>query len=171
MKERPLFRPAASADIPTLQSLARVIWHEAYEDIIALDQIAYMLDLMYATDVIAGELASGTVWEIIEHNGKACGFISYGFSENRAVKLSKIYISAEARGTGVSGTALERVIAYARENGRTSVYLTVNKQNRRAIRAYEKNGFSIVSATVFDIGHNFFMDDYVMSRAVPLIQE
>ena len=48
------------------------------------------------------------------------------------------------------------------ENDRNCVYLTVNKGNKRAIRAYEKSGFSITESVVTDIGHGFVMDDYIM---------
>lgn len=165
--ERPLFRPATPADIPVLQSLAHAIWHEAYADMISSEQIAYMLDLMYADHVIADEIRSGTVWEIIERNGNACGFVSFGLADNNAVKLSKIYIHQNVRGSGIAEIALRRVIAYAQENKRAAVYLTVNKQNNRAIRAYEKSGFVIADSAVFDIGNNFVMDDYIMQFLLP----
>lgn len=162
MGERLLFRSATPADIPLLQSLAHAIWHEAYRGIITPEQIAYMLRMMYSDRAIADEIARGIVWEIIEHNGNACGFISYSLADNNVVKLSKVYFKAGARGVGLARVALERIIDYARDNRRTSVHLTVNKQNRRAIRAYEKSGFVIADAAVFDIGNNFVMDDYIM---------
>lgn len=158
----PVFRTATPADIQTLQILAREIWREAYAGMITPEQIAYMLELMYADHVIAGEISSGMVWEIIELNGNACGFISYGMADNNAVKLSKIYIHKDTRGRGLAKAALQRIIDYACDNRRTSVYLTVNKQNRRAIRAYEKSSFVIADSAVFDIGNGFVMDDYIM---------
>lgn len=162
----PVFRTATATDIPTLQSLAHAIWHEAYEGIISTDQIAYMLEMMYSESVIAQELAQGVRWEIIADDNEDCGFISYEFAANNEVKLSKIYVRKEARGSGIAATALHRVAAYAEENGRHSVFLTVNKQNQRAIRAYEKFGFRIADATVFAIGGGFMMDDYIMRRRI-----
>ncbi len=125
-----------------------------------------MLGLMYADEVIAGEMASGIVWKFIVLDGGVCGFLSYGCSGNDAVKLAKIYIHKDARGKGIAKAAFQRVFAYAKEKGRSSIFLTVNKQNQRAIRAYEKNGFRIAEATVFSIGGGFVMDDYVMRRSL-----
>jgi len=51
---------------------------------------------------------------------------------------------------------------YAAQNGKDYVFLTVNKNNRPAIRAYEKNGFAITDSVVTDIGQGFVMDDYIM---------
>jgi RimJ/RimL family protein N-acetyltransferase len=47
---------------------------------------------------------------------------------------------------------------------RTTLILNVNKQNLRAIRAYERNGFFVREAVVVDIGGGFVMDDYVMAK-------
>jgi hypothetical protein len=46
------------------------------------------------------------------------------------------------------------------------MYLTVNKYNELAKRAYLAKGFVIVDATVQDIGHGFVMDDYIMEKAL-----
>ena len=45
-----------------------------------------------------------------------------------------------------------------------SAYLTVNRGNAKAIRAYERNGFKVVRTQVTDIGNGFVMDDYVMEK-------
>lgn len=147
--------------------LARDIWHEAYAGMITSEQIVYMLDLMYADLVITGEMAAGIIWEIIEYDALPCGFISYGLADNNNVKLSKLYVHRHARGKGIAQAALQRIIAYAQANRRTSVYLTVNKQNRRAVRAYQKNGFVIAESAVFDIGNGYVMDDYIMCFILP----
>ena len=41
------------------------------------------------------------------------------------------------------------------------MYLTVNKGNLRAVRAYEKFGFVRTEEQVSDIGNGFVMDDFV----------
>ncbi|MBS1128301.1 MAG: hypothetical protein H6Q96_681, partial [Nitrospirae bacterium] len=43
-----------------------------------------------------------------------------------------------------------------------SLYLFVNKNNTKAIRAYERFGFVKARAVVTDIGSGFVMDDYRM---------
>ena len=46
------------------------------------------------------------------------------------------------------------------------MYLTVNKGNELAIRAYEGTGFETIDAVVTDIGEGFVMDDYIMELRV-----
>lgn len=42
-------------------------------------------------------------------------------------------------------------------------YLTVNKNNTKAISAYKNFGFIITDSTKTDIGNNYVMDDYIMT--------
>ncbi len=54
----------------------------------------------------------------------------------------------------------------ARKRGLDALYLTVNKNNEMAIRAYKANGFEVIDAVETDIGEGFVMDDYIMERKV-----
>jgi ribosomal protein S18 acetylase RimI-like enzyme len=157
-----IFRQARRKEIAEIQRLARRIWDEAYGELLSKEQIEYMLRMMYSEKSIGEELQRGTVWELLIADNTPCGYLSYGLSENNSVKLFKIYIEKPFRGTGIARGCLSRVKEYAARNGRGHVFLTVNKNNKRAIRAYEKNGFAITASVVTDIGQGFVMDDYIM---------
>jgi len=58
------------------------------------------------------------------------------------------------------------VHAVAAARGALSVWLQVNKQNTRAKRAYERAGYAVQRAAVFEIGCGFVMDDFIMTRSV-----
>ena len=75
-------------------------------------------------------------------------------------------VLATARRGGFARACVARAAKYAREHGRESVSLTVNKRNTAAIRAYLAMGFSFAGAIVKDIGDGFVMDDYVMRLRV-----
>jgi RimJ/RimL family protein N-acetyltransferase len=156
------FRQADIEDIAVIQALARSIWGEAYSGILSQEQIGYMLQMMYSGKVITEEILSGTVWDLIIADGRPCGYVSYAVAEDNSVKLSKIYIGKDFRGRSIAADSLDRVKQYAARNGKDYVYLTVNKNNRPAIRAYEKNGFAITASVVTEIGQGFVMDDYIM---------
>ena len=70
------------------------------------------------------------------------------------------------RGKGYGRRALQFAEALAREQGLGRIRLTVNKNNRNSIRAYERFGFTIAGPVVQDIGSGFVMDDYVMIKVV-----
>jgi diamine N-acetyltransferase len=53
----------------------------------------------------------------------------------------------------------------ARSRGAAGVWLGVNQRNARAIRFYEKCGFSVVGAKTFDLGPEVH-HDHVMERSL-----
>jgi diamine N-acetyltransferase len=160
------FRQAGLEDIPEIQALARRIWAEAYSDILSKEQIDYMLEMMYSSKVITEELLGGVVWDLIFADSRPCGYLSYVFAEGNSVKLSKIYMEKDFRGTSIAKDSLCRVKQYAVRKDKDYVFLTVNKNNKAAIRAYEKNGFDITASVITDIGQGFVMDDYIMKYYV-----
>jgi ribosomal protein S18 acetylase RimI-like enzyme len=161
-----IFKKAGIEDIAGIRELARRIWDEAYCEILSKEQINYMLQMMYSEEVIAGELLGGMVWDLIVVDGRPCGYLSYTLAEDNSVKLSKLYIEKAFRGTSIAADSLDRVKQYAARNDRDYVFLTANKNNKAAIRAYEKNGFTITASVVTDIGQGFVMDDYIMKCAL-----
>ena len=50
----------------------------------------------------------------------------------------------------------------AREAGYKHLRLNVNRQNAKAIKAYDRNGFKTIETVDNPIGNGFFMNDYVM---------
>ncbi len=161
------FLPATTADIPLLQRLAREIWHEHYPAIISVEQIDYMLGRMYASDVIANELAAGTSWFLICHDGEAEGFVSYTHDRAAGVcKLHKLYVQVRRHGQGLGRAGLAHVKAAAGAAGLREVSLFVNKHNVKAIRAYQRAGFTVAEAVVTQFGQGFVMDDFRMVAPV-----
>jgi ribosomal protein S18 acetylase RimI-like enzyme len=159
-------RRATEADIPLLGELAQRIWRECYPGIITAEQIEFMLGWMYGEEEIARQLGAGVPWEIAEEGGEAIGFLSYEMEQDGRVKLHKLYVLPERQRSGFGTQMLAHVMARARDLGAREVWMQVNKNNTQAIAAYKKAGFHIAAEAVFDIGHGFVMDDYLMARAV-----
>jgi diamine N-acetyltransferase len=156
-------KPVTESDITTVHALSQQIWYGYYPGIITTEQIDYMLARMYAPEVIRDELAAGAVWELILQDNEAVGYLSYEHEAAAAqVKLNKLYVLPRLHGRGIGRQMLDHVKTRAAGLGAGHVYLTVNKQNTRAIRAYEASGFHVAEAIVTDIGSGFVMDDFIM---------
>ena len=96
---------------------------------------------------------------------KLVGFASYGpVAGPREVKLHKLYIHPEWQRRGLGSLLLKHVEDAAREERYQMLSLSVNKANRPAIAAYEKNGYIIRATVNVDIGGGFAMDDYIMEK-------
>ena len=111
-------------------------------------------------------MANGTKFFLIDINGVNQGFIALsGDSENSSlIMLDKLYLHKDYHGCGVGQEALNFACRYAKENGFNQIQLHVNKNNLRGQKAYLRNGFVVASAVVTDIGNNFVMDDYLMTK-------
>ena len=170
MQDRPVitFRTASEDDIPVIQDLSSRIWREHYPGIITHEQINYMLERMYAADVIRDEIANqGVQYVLVVENSEPIGFIAYVNEPARqAVKISKLYIFPSRHGKGIGRKALLYVQEDAVRQGTKILYLFVNKNNRKAIAAYERFGFKKAEAVVTDIGGGFVMDDYRMEMTL-----
>jgi ribosomal protein S18 acetylase RimI-like enzyme len=158
------FARAAFADIPLLQKLAREIWRAHFPGIISVEQIDYMLDRMYATEVIDKEMRIGTCWELVWAGAETVGFLSYSYDPAATrLKLHKLYVQVERHGQGLGRASLGHVMQVASALGAREVSLYVNKNNHKAIRVYERAGFTIAEAVTSEIGGGFVMDDYRMT--------
>lgn len=153
-------------DLKRLIRVAEVIWPETYKEILSGKQITYMMEMMYAPKVLAQELANGYSFILCTVDGKDAGYLSFSPSpdEKGAAKLHKVYLLHSCHGKGIGQKMLSYACACCKEKGFSSVYLTVNKKNLKAQKAYLKYGFTVEKAVCCDIGENFVMDDFVMRK-------
>ena len=155
--------PAGPGDISVLREVAHRIWHEHYPGIITREQIDYMLARMYDPEVLQREMSEGLTWLLVRHREEPVGFIAFAFNAPaRQVKLQKFYLLPALHGQGFGRQMVDHVKTQAAKRGACEIVLQVNKQNVRAIRAYQRAGFVVRDSVVVDIGGGFVMDDFVM---------
>lgn len=152
-------------DIATLLPLASRIWHAHYPGIITSEQIDYMLARGYTREVIVDEIEhQGISWIIIRDGMTMIGFISVGPYGDGVMKLHKLYLLPEYHGTGIGSRALAEVEQVAKQHNAATLVLNVNKQNQKAISAYQRAGWHVADEVVVDIGCGYVMNDYVMVK-------
>lgn len=152
-------------DIPTAQKLAREIWEEHYTKILSQEQIDYMLDLFYSTEKIQSEIEEGISWEMLMDDKKPIGYLVCKI-ESEKLYISKIYLKEETRGKGLGKFLLNHAVELAKQNGKKSIYLNVNKYNTDSIEFYERMGFVKIDEGVFDIGNGYVMDDFILELTI-----
>ena len=153
-----LARPEEHAE---LAQLIDRLWHSAYDGLLGPDQVAYMTQKFQSVPAIEEQIRSDNyLYFFLEKEGARIGYCAL-HPEAEKLFLSKLYLTEEERGRGIGQKALAAVAEIAAERGLQAVYLTVNTGNARAVRAYEKFGFTRTDHTVTDIGSGFVMDDYI----------
>ena len=161
------FSPVGEAEIAIVRQLAHEIWWACYPGIITDAQIEYMLEWMYSESALRADLARGVRYEIVHFAGHPSGYIAYEESTPGQWKLQKLYLLPGFQGQGLGQAALQHISTAVSAAGGHSLLLTVNKNNTRAIRAYERAGFQNRRSVVNDIGGGFVMDDFVFERELP----
>lgn len=154
-------------ELQTVARLAVPIWREAFAGMITREQTDYMLEKFQSYEALARQCEEeGYHYMLCMLDGKAVGYCGVQPQEDGTLYLSKMYLLAQARGHGLFTEMVVHLKSYCRNRGLRSIWLTVNKNNARAIAAYGKNGFRNIRSQVSDIGHGFVMDDYVFELEV-----
>ncbi len=166
-----LFQPAITDDDrKQLAALADEIWHEYWPSRIGLAQTDYMVQRFQSFDALTHDMTENgyEYWFICgADDGRIVGYTGGNVeAETNRYFISKIYLRATERGKGFARRTVEFYEDICRERNLDAMYLTVNKENSLAIRAYVGTGFKTIDASVTDIGEGFVMDDYIMEKAV-----
>jgi GNAT superfamily N-acetyltransferase len=78
-----------------------------------------------------------------------------------SLEVARLYTLEEVWGKGVGQFLLDAALAFAKEKGKTFVWLGVWEHNARAIRFYEKNGFKAFGSHPFPFGDEI-QNDWLM---------
>lgn len=159
-----LERVATPSQIAAVAELARETWMQHYVPLIGAAQVEYMLARFQSAEAIARQIAAEG-YEYYWTPGAGYLALVPDLARQSAM-LSKLYVRASLRGTGVGRAMVEFAEKRAAELGGAELWLTVNKHNAGSIAFYEKMGFRKTAALVADIGGGFVMDDWRMAKPI-----
>lgn len=152
-------------DYKNIENLAFEIIPEFYSDVIPHDHNVFFVQKFQTVKAIQEQLDNGFEYYLIYENNKAIGYIGIQIDEaNLIMVLSKLYILKDKRGKGYGTKAMAFILNRAAELKIAKISLTVNRQNKKTIQLYQKNGFSITNDLVnkFENGHVIL--DYEMTK-------
>lgn len=79
-----------------------------------------------------------------------------------ALELQRLYVLAHYHGSGVAAALTGQAKQVARVEGFKGLWLSVSKYNNRALRFYQKHGFTVVGEQLFTVGSQLH-EDLVMT--------
>jgi putative acetyltransferase len=82
-----------------------------------------------------------------------CGIFPTDNLPEGMCELVKLYVTKEARGTGLGKQLMEQSMSWAKANGYTQVYLESMPELAKAVSIYEKIGFKSLDGPLGDSGH------------------
>lgn len=156
-------------DLFTLQKLAIEIFPHTYKSILSQEQIDYMMNMMYSSDILNIQFnsANQTFYLVLSQNVPV-GYCAIEFeSDKAALIIQKLYLLPRLQGQGLGKCIMNQIITIARELHPPVriVRLYVNRYNQ-AKNFYLNYGFNIAEERDNPIGEGYFMNDYIMEYAL-----
>ena len=149
-----------------LAALADEIWHEYFVDLLSPRQIDYMVEKFQSLSALERAVRQeGYTYFLLYDADRLIGYCGVKPEETRLF-LSKLYLHKSQRGKGLSTRLYDCAVEYARQLGKSAIYLTCNKYNRHSLDVYRAKGFYEIDSVQTDIGHGFIMDDYVLQKDI-----
>lgn len=151
-------------ELEELALMASQIWNDHYTSIIGKEQIEYMLGKFYSRPALHQQIQEGQRFQFITLDERKIGFIATSQKENCECFIHKFYIRTDIQSSNIGSRTFGLLKAQTRTDKcpQVTFRLTVNRQNFKAVNFYFKNGFKIESVADFDIGHGYFMNDFIM---------
>ena len=154
-------RPAVAADAVDLSELAERTFRDAFSDLNTPENMDLHCAATFSPAVQAAEIANPAIHTVVaESTGRLVAFAQLhlhpqpppSVSASPSVELHRIYVDQAFHGTGLAGALIAYVLEKAKEQGAAAVWLGVWEHNHRAIRFYQRLGFSEVGDHVFVVG-------------------
>jgi diamine N-acetyltransferase len=160
-------RTAGIEDINTIGFLAHTIWPATYKEILTPGQLEYMMKQIYSPTALTKQILElKHSFLILEDDEAPVGFASYSTLSGPTVyKLHKIYVLPNLQGRGLGKLMIDFIVEEIKTIGAVALQLNVNRFNL-ARRFYERLGFRVIREEDIDIGHGYFMNDFVMELLI-----
>ncbi len=161
-------RIATTNDIPLIRQLAEQVFPETYKNIITPEQCRYMMDMMYSEESLRRQMTEeGHVYQLLSVDGEAAGYVSVQPIEADLYELQKIYVLPGFQGRHLGRTLFDAAVALVKKlhPEPCRIFLHVNRYNK-AKTFYEHLGLKVTKQGDYDIGHGYFMNDYIMEKEI-----
>ena len=146
-------------DYKNLHAFMRPLWLDTYGAFLPITQIELLLDKYFSESGILHYREEGyEYYAVLDDANNKVGVLVYQLRAE-GLYIDKLYLVPSARGKGYPKEIF--VLLQAREK---ALFLNVNQNNRRAVRCYEKNGFTIVKEERIELGGGMVNVDYVMKK-------
>lgn len=168
-----LFRRGVPADASRLADFGRRTFVETYGAHNTPEDLAAYLAATYGDRQQLRELEDDDSEHVIaEQGGDVVGFALLregappdGVDGAHAIEIRRFYLAQVLHGSGVAAQLMSATVDAALRRGADTLWLGVWEENPRAIRFYQKQGFTTVGRLIFPLGSDG-QTDLVMARSL-----
>jgi len=152
--------PASPQQVSALVSLSRETFYETFAPSNSEENMQQYLENNLTEDKLGSEMSnSNSVFYIAFEGETAIGYLKLNEGEAQtelqnedSLEIERIYVKSEYHGKKVGQMLYDKAVEAAREKNKSSLWLGVWEENPKAIRFYEKNGFTAFGKHIFRMG-------------------
>jgi ribosomal protein S18 acetylase RimI-like enzyme len=165
-------RRALPEDAPALSALAARLFHETYTGQNRAEDMQSYIAEHFTPAKQAEELADPAFLALLvmveeELAGYAC--LRTGVAPDQVpagipMEIARFYVDSRWQGRGLAPRLMQACVSEAQDSGCDVLWLSVWKENARAIRFYEKQRFQIAGTLLFRLGGDLQEDHFMVRR-------
>ena len=149
----PTVRPARTADVPAIRTIAERGWRATYDEFLSDEAIDRALAEWYNPEYVRGELTDDDVVYLVAEDDGVVGYVGGGPAEAAdTAHLGAIYVEPERWGEEIGSTLLAAFEDRWLARGRDRLQFRVLAENDVAIPFYRAHGYEVhdrTDATLF----------------------
>lgn len=171
--EHIVINKASINDLESVKRIGRETFLETFAESNSEADMKMYLDKNFSDSKLTGELSNPDSHFFIAWEGKeAIGYLKLNTGKAQtelqnavSIEIERIYVKQEYHGKKVGQLLCEKALEIARQMEKEFIWLGVWEENPRAIRFYEKNGFTAFDKHRFVLGEDE-QTDILMKRPV-----
>ena len=159
-------RVAELSDLAPLLDIAQTSFVQAFTEGNKPENVQAYLSQAFTPVQLEKELRNpASTFLLASLEGKLVGYTKLNLAaaqtdvqDPESLEVARLYTVEKVWGMGVGQFLLDAALDFAKEKGKTFVWLGVWEHNARAIRFYEKNGFRAFGSHPFPFGDEIQTD-------------
>jgi len=164
-------RHCQPSDLQTLRDLSYRTYDQTFRHLNTPQNMRAYLAKAFDLERVRRELArpESTFFFLIV-DGELAGYLKINeagaqsdLQDPESLELERVYVDAPFQGRGLGRILIEKGVEEARQKGKAFVWLGVWEKNEKAIRFYEKSGFTKMGTHDFFVGDER-QTDFIMRR-------
>jgi ribosomal protein S18 acetylase RimI-like enzyme len=171
--EQVVISKASISDLESVKRIGRETFFETFAESNTEADMKRYLDQNFSDSKLTGELSNPDSHFFIAWDGEvAIGYLKLNTGKAQSelqdagsIEIERIYVKQAYHGKKVGQLLYEKALEIARQMNKEVIWLGVWEENPKAIRFYEKNGFTAFGTHQFMLGKDE-QTDILMKRAV-----
>jgi len=159
-------KPAGRPEADLIADIARKTFMETYGEMNTPENMEAYLNSQFSDEKLLEELQHPrTRFFLAYHNGIPAAFTKVRddrkakkLEEIKAIEIQRIYVLQEYQGFSLGKAMLDMIKELARKDGYQTIWLQVWQKNNKAIRFYQKAGFTVFETASFLLGSSSQQD-------------